>query len=386
MLTRGQFRALACGLLVISPLVAVAGPYALPDDPATPLTGALVAAQRRNAAPVPFDLTYLPTIPGRNNGPRAVVAVRPCALFDRPGGNRLARATLLDSGTVDAVKELFNLSAMELPEVAALDMILTCIPMEITPAAEPGHGSFKAFTTCAVLRTRAGHNWLNAFRRVPQPLARATHRGREYRTFAVDVTRANPQWMNGPINVALFIPDDRTLVIGSETEVKAVLDRLADGTPAPEPAGWAKVRHGVIAVAVDVADKKWTRHLPGSEGPRLPNGGDWEWNVLDDLDELVVGLDDRPTTRFQLTATARDPFAGKRMAWNAKRLLSLAEAHLEGETQPIATAVRTMWAIGRFTPTLRGFEITADAGVDLIGPFLDRLTPPAPIAAPPAGP
>lgn len=352
-------------------------PRCYPREVWTPLGEALTSAKRRNADPVPFDLTYLPVHEPMWSGPRAVVAVRPCALFDRPGGDRLARSLFIDTGILDFVKGLLGLRGMTWPTLHELDMVLCRVEFDVQQSEDGQHGKFNACANSAVLRTRERYDWKRQIQNMTPRGEKRTHRGFEY--YATDVP---PEILAAlgreqVVKMGLFVADARTLVIDTEDYVKHLLDDRADGKPTEEPAGWANVNRGVFAVALSNPDKKWTRLLPGAEGPRLPNGGDWEYGLLDDLDELTIGLDDRPTTRFRLTATT-NPLHAKRMTRNAKLVLALAEAHLAFADGPAADFVRAFWRNGKFTPTLRGFEITADAGTDLLGPLFDRLTPPAP--------
>ena len=166
--------------------------------------------------------------------------------------------------------------------------------------------------------------------------------------------------------------DDYTLVIDTEDAIERLIDRLLDAKPPEVPPGWEKVSRGVVAVAMTCPNKGWTRDLPGFRGPRLSKGGDWEWSFLDDLHELLIGLDDQPTTRFQLTASAFDPFAGKRMTWNAKQLFALLAAYLVDMKGPEGDEARAIWEKATFTPTHRGFQITANTGKDLLNPLLDK--------------
>jgi hypothetical protein len=57
-----------------------------------------------------------------------------------------------------------------------------------------------------------------------------------------------------------------------------------------------------------------------------------------------------------------------------------AVAYLNVSAHGEADFVRALWAKGRFTPTWRGFEMSSDAGTDLLGLILDRQTPVAPPA------
>lgn len=378
--SRGVVRVLAFGLLLAAPLVAVAYPV-IPQPQfydgsrGEPIDDALRLAKRRNAEPVPFDLKYLPRHPASWNGPRGVVAVRPCAIFDRPGGTRLAASLFLDNAILDFVKEFLGIRGMAWPALYELDMILGRVEMDIQPGDEQKQGKLNASASAFVLRTRERYDWKRRITAMPEPAVQRTHRGFEY--FTTEVAPQLPLTIKGErVKTGLFVADARTLVIDTEEYIKELLEQLDDGKPIEQPVGWEKVNRGVIAVVLSNPDKKWTQYLPGAEGPRLPKGGDWEYAFLDDLDDLVVGLDVRPTTQLYLRATARDPFAGKRMAWNARKLLALADVHLTGVPGPASDLIRGLWAKGRFTRTFRGFEITADAGTDLVGPILDRHTPP----------
>ena len=225
-----------------------------------------------------------------------------------------------------------------------------------------------------VIRTREPFPWASRTGSSVQPAFGTTiYRGVEYHTTKVNLKAVLPQWpCDEPGTTGLYVADDYTIVIDSEEAIERLIDRLLDAKPAEVPAGWENVSHGVVAVAMTCSDKSWTRDLPGFNGPRLSKGGDWEWNVCDDLHELLVGLDDQPTTRLYLSASAFDPFAGKRMTWNAKRLLSLLAAYLVDSKGVEGDQARAIWQKATFTPTYRGFLITADTGRDLLNPLLDK--------------
>lgn len=350
------------------------------------LSDQLAAVKRRNAARVPFDLKYLPPARERSWKPEVVAAVRPCAIFDRPHGDRLVSEWLVKTGLLDLAKSFFGLSGVNWPAMQDIDMIavrghLDAGLMEngtqFRLGVNDAHG--------AVIRTREPYPWRRELARAAPALGTATYRGVEYRTTKVDLKRFFPQFKDKDedlVLTGLYVADDYTLVIDSEDAVERLIDRLLDAEPAEVPAGWGQVSGGICAMAVSCPSKGWTSELPGAIGPRLPKGGDWEWNVLDDLHELLMGLDDRPTTRFYLSAGAFDPFAGKRMIWNAKRLLELIAAYLaEGEGAEVEQA-RAIWRKATFTPTLRGFEISVDAENDLLNPLLDGFASKAPPAEP----
>src|SRR5262249_32984185 len=146
----------------------------------------------------------------------------------------------------------------------------------------------------------------------PKPV-KEVYRGYEYHVTDVATGMLSSKWNGEPPKAALFVANSHTLVLDTPDNVKILIERIEDGKPAPQPVWWEKVNRGVFVASVSNPNKAWTHLLPDAVGPRLPKGGDWERNVLDDLDELLVGLDNRPTTRFYLRASARDPFAGKRM-------------------------------------------------------------------------
>jgi hypothetical protein len=102
--------------------------------------------------------------------------------------------------------------------------------------------------------------------------------------------------------VAVFIADDRTLVIGAESDIRGLLDRLAAGVLIAEPlSGWSEVDRDLFAVAFD------SREMPLVSG-KFPAGylAAKEVEALaGSLQTVAVGLSTSDRTRVRFVAVAK---------------------------------------------------------------------------------
>jgi hypothetical protein len=101
---------------------------------------------------------------------------------------------------------------------------------------------------------------------------------------------------------AVYIADDRTLVIGTESDIHRLLDRQAAGVVIAEPlSGWGEVDRDLIALAFD------NREVPLVSG-RFPAGylAAKEVEALaGSLQTLAVGLSTSDRTHVRFTAVAK---------------------------------------------------------------------------------
>ena len=152
------------------------------------LSEQLATAKRRNAERVPFDLKYLPPVDPESQGPNVIVAVRPTAIFDRPGGQRLVAEWLVDTGILDLAKSFLGLSALKWPAVHEVDMIAARGILE-AKVTEDGKSFILGVnrTHGAVIRTRERYDWRRELARAQPAFGTATYRGVEYRTTKVNI-------------------------------------------------------------------------------------------------------------------------------------------------------------------------------------------------------
>ena len=152
-----------------------------------------------------------------------------------------------------------------------------------------------------LLRTIRPFDWERMLRKsLPQAVA-ARRAGRSY--LRVPHIFQLPLPFIGRVGepAAVYIADDRTLVIGSESDIHGLLDRLAAGVVIAEPlSGWSEVDRDLIAVAFD------NREVPLVSG-RFPADylASKEVEALaGSLRTLAVGLSTSDRTRVRFVAVA----------------------------------------------------------------------------------
>jgi hypothetical protein len=276
---------------------------------------------------------------------------------------------------MNPLKAMFHLNRVRLPDLTTIDMVLTQLHSDVKPSNGDELGAFNSTLNQFVIRTREPYDW-NAEFDHRSPAKSHTHRKVTYRVAEAHNTFILPPGApEGPIKVAFYVPDDRTLVIAPVWEMEALIDRLLDNTPLPNVPHWDKMNTAMFAFCTQCENHAWTRHLPGLDGPRLPVGGDWEWEFFDDLAELNIAVFDKPITKFWLRASASNPLRASRLTHNAKRLFHYGTAKLAQETRPEVAALRHMLERGEFTRTARGFDFVADAGMDLVSVLVKAHAP-----------
>jgi hypothetical protein len=143
----------------------------------------------------------------------------------------------------------------------------------------------------------------------------------------------------GGVYMAVFLPDERTLVIGDEGQIRALLKRLKAGKRAPTPPGWKEFERDLIAVAFD------TRTTPCVKG-------DWPADATEDASNtrtLVEGvkvlaagitIEDRTDVRF--TALARDAAAAREAVTAIRQLLASARKETAAAKDDVPVQARKL--------------------------------------------
>jgi hypothetical protein len=272
-------------------LVLVSQPFASAADPAP--------------APRPlhprFDLTYLPKFGGQG-----VFGIRPAEIAKHATSAEVKDASSLVFGFFSQLLGGKELDAAAWPVFSELEQCACCLELRVTPPrAEGEQGTFLlGGKTPGLVRTVRPFDWDRMLRKSLPHATPARHAGRSY--LRIPTHFHIPLPFIGALGepMAAYIPDDRTLVLGSEGEIHALLDRLAAGKPAPEPLpGWRDVDRDLIAFALD------NRDVPLIAG-RFPDGyplGKELEALAGSLRTLAVGLstsEDR--TRVRIVATAKD--------------------------------------------------------------------------------
>jgi hypothetical protein len=247
----------------------------------------------------PFDLSYL--APDATGG----VAVRPSAIFGRPGKKKYADTLnmyLALGSKAMGFREGLTLPFDQLEQVSASAFI--------KPMKGP-EGKTALMLGQPVLRTAKDYDWKGRFIDLMPGVEEVSYHGRTYYKVPEGKMPAL-----GPQAVCFYLPDGRTLVMLSEAGVRQVIDhkRVERRRFAWED-DWKEVERGLFAVAVDNSDKGWLKD-------RRPDDdlNEAELEVARHLNSLVQGVDG--DTAFTVTAVGRcDSEAGARKVLRAAKEL-----------------------------------------------------------------
>jgi hypothetical protein len=192
----------------------------------------------------PFDLSYLP--------PEAMGAFgfRPAAVFGRPALKKhVERFNQLfaENFKLLGLKAKFGLRLEDIEQVTGSIRIVTTTPHP----KGPKNGAQSALLTDPFLiRTSHDFDWKTKLRAALPKLKEQRHAGRSYYQASKGVVP-----MLGP-ELCFFVPDRRTLILGSEKSVQAMLAGQRGDSSAWD-ADWKQVERGLFAVALDNRAKKW---------------------------------------------------------------------------------------------------------------------------------
>jgi beta-lactamase regulating signal transducer with metallopeptidase domain len=205
------------------------------------LTGSIVLNERNydtvapsadNSRRPPFDLSYLPSdIAG-------VVAVRPAEFFRRPGARVLVDP--ISAVIAEEFKE-FSFPGEPVLRLEAIEQIVSWVNLTHSTKAPKGNQN-QLILSPSLIRTEKSFDWKERMRTVVPDAKEIPYRGKSYFKGKTKIIALGSE-------ICYFIPDDRTLVLQSETTIRHILDGQKGG---PTFADWQRVEHGLFAAAVDM--------------------------------------------------------------------------------------------------------------------------------------
>jgi hypothetical protein len=253
------------------------------------------------AEPAAFDLTYLPPDCVPDGQPQILVALRPAELFVRPDGKKAAAT--VDQLALMMASQIYGITNTPGPGVEALDTVLMCGYLTLThnPGAPQPHTLFGA-ANGIVLRTKDRFDWTVAVARWSPAGKSVTHRDATFTTVQAPalLTLMTPAAKDA--TYSLYVPDDRTLVVGPEDSIRKLIDRLRDGKSAPVPAGWSEVERAAVAVAVTTTDKAGIDRLPKPTDDAAKTA----FRLARATDGMAAGVWCGDTTSLRMVFTAAD--------------------------------------------------------------------------------
>jgi hypothetical protein len=246
-----------------------------------------------------FIVELLPRVGGQG-----IFAIRPAEIARHAEPADVERASGLVFGMFSQLLGGDQSDGIAWPTFADLEQCVCSLELRIiAPPSDDERASFiLGAKSPGLLRTIRPFDWGGILRRsLPQAVA-ARRAGRSY--LRVPHIFQLPLPFIGRVGepAAVYIADDRTLVIGAESDIHGLLDRLAAGVVIAEPlSGWSEVDRDLIALAFD------NREVPLVSG-RFPAGymAAREVEALaGSLQTLAVGLSTSDRTRVRFTAVAK---------------------------------------------------------------------------------
>lgn len=324
---------------------------------------------------MPFDLTYLPPDCAAEGLPRLLVAVRPAAVFRHPDATKLA--VKADEALGGLAREWLGAAQTAGPGVDAVESVLLTGHVTIVhngQAEKPN--SLIGNATGVVVRTREPFDWAEAVAGWYPDAKAVKHKGTPLTLIPLPPALAEffpPTGADAMFTV--YVPDDRTIVLGPEASIRKLVDRVKAGGKAPRPAGWDEVERADLAVAVEVPDKAMIDRMP----PQDVAEAKVALRVAKLTHTAVVGAWARDTTTVRMAFTARNPKAARQVAKGLRELGPAIDAALreppEDERaeheEAFVKAARSLSETGRIELDGTVVRVRAEAP----GNLLDHLVP-----------
>jgi beta-lactamase regulating signal transducer with metallopeptidase domain len=333
-------RVLRAGLLVVATigalgLSALRSPAQKPAEAQVPVEGAdplyLVAfVDSGTVKTAPFDISYLPP------DTMGIWGFRPAAVYGRP---ELKEQAALMNHLLEQDVNQFGLKAGLGLKVEEIEQIVGAVIVQTDPKRKENQSS--AMGSLQMIRTVHDFDWKARLKRCFPDAVEVPHAGQVfYRTAKGGV----PILHDG---FCYYVPDARTLVIDSETNLRRLIEKKHSPLPLPWAEGWKAVEGNVLAVALDNHDGRWKRELAKRTQPD-PSVDPFVNLCTDNATALAFGIggDDKAVVEVRVLCTTEK--GGQKVVRMAENVLTLAQTTLEQETRnkppkgPAVTAVQWM--------------------------------------------
>jgi hypothetical protein len=298
---------------------------------------------RKAAEREPFDLSYLaPDATG-------VVAVRPSAVFSRPGMRKYADTLnkLLGPASLAAgLRGELRLPFDQLEQVSASAFI--------KPLKEgPDQGKSALMLGQPVLRTAKDYDWKGRFIDLLPGVEEVSYHGRTYYKVPEGKLPAL-----GPQATCFYLPDGRTLVMLTEEGVRQVIDhKKVERRRSAWEGDWKQVERGVFAAAVDNRDKGWLKdHEAEDLGLLL--------DLAEHMDSLVYGADGDTACTVQVIGRCASGEDARAAARAGEAFLQDVKDKLAGPPE-LAGSFRELVNHGRLQRHGKTVRWTSEVQVDL---------------------
>ena len=344
-----------------------------------------VAPAPRTVEGTPFDLTYLPPDCCEPGKIQLLVAVRPSVVFGHPDAGTLA--TRFDRSFLRLTTRWFGTNWVAGPGVAAIDSILLSGETWVEHSGDKER-PYQAigFARGMVIRTKTPFDWSAAIAAWYPKAKKDRHNGAVFTGIPIPAALLAlfaPEARSDEFakaTIPIYIPDDRTLVMGPEDSIRKLIDRVQAREKVPVPVGWDDVERSSLAVAITVPNRGLVDKLPGGDVEEAK----LTFQIARRTKSAVFGLWAGKTTSIRMAFATENPNAAKEVE---KRLRDFrpffAEAvdasakDIPGSTESRFTRMIPDLAhtgrIERNSRTVRVKAETSESLRDLIIPMLDEF-------------
>lgn len=338
------------------------------------------------APALPFEAIY---VPDQTTG---TVVIHPAAIAERVGTVPVV-AEVIDECVDKVGEEVFRRgwfttvpAAQMRLKFAQIETFVMGFEIKVAPITprnpgDPAPAAASFQTGGFAVRTVAPYDWRALLEAYPLNLKELKDGDQTYFTIVVPGDAVAGQ-MPTPLPLAVYLPDDRTMVVESESFIRSLIRRTGPTAPSYlQGDGWARISRGLLAVAVDnSADsliQRCERVWPEQDEVALLI------ERLRGVERLMVGVDAPAggNLTLQVRGTARDEALARSVAASAGLYALLGRGALALET-PENKATDLVRLIDRLCKQV---QVKADGRtVDLILPeFLTRAELAAAVATPP---
>jgi BlaR1 peptidase M56 len=259
----------------------------------------------------PFDLSYV------SPDAEGILAVRPAAFLRRPGMESFAAFL-----KKDIVRDVCAVCKLKLPKdivppIESIEQVVLEESYSYEEKAPKGRRNHLDVTV-GMIRSEKDFNWKKLLQTLVPGAEEVHYKGKTYCKGELNVFVRK-------FDLCYFIPDGRTVVLGSEKTMHHVLDRKAGRRDFAWSHEWQRVERSLLATALDV---RRTREIL-----KYPNDPIFA-PLYDYASSVVCGVDlMKDTCSVQAFATCPDATAAKTLAQKTESWISADLASLEKEAR-----------------------------------------------------
>lgn len=277
---------------------------------APPTAPAAATHTAPTAVRAPFDLTYLSE---HDNG---WFACRPAEMFCLPGMK--SKADFINREVLTKAFDALGMKGGLGLKVEDLDQVV--LGMRLIPdTKKPGcHGAL--IHRLALARAAKPFDWAARIKKWSPEVEAITYRGVVY--YKMPLHELTMQVFG---SAYLYVPDDRTLVTATDTDIQRFIRKEAYPTAGRVPAEeWKETEHSLLAFGFDNRDHTWADRLDQDEppGPALKP-------LFVSATHFVGALDDADGVTARVLARTADPAATRAVTSGFQLALDMGRSAIE---------------------------------------------------------